>query len=122
MAGTPYFVVLLVDDVVSGVGLELDDELELSELLDGVLDDEDDGEDDGDVDDDTEPLAFIDALVEVSLDGVVELEELDGVEDDELELLGEDVSVEAVVVAGVVVVVVEEVVDDDGVASVPELL
>lgn len=60
----------------------------------------------------TLPFALIDALVEVSLDGVP----------DELEvLLGDDVSVEAVVVGGVVATVVEVVVEP-GVALVPELL
>lgn len=58
--------------------------------------------------DETVPLADIDPEVEVSVDGVV----------DALELLGDEVSVEAVVVGGVVVVVVVEL----GVALVPELL
>jgi len=91
---------LVVDDEL-GIG---DDEDVLSEfvLLDplGLLDDE------------MLPFALIDALVEVSLDGVL----------DELELLlGDEVSVEAVVVAGVLATVVDVVVEL-GVALVPELL
>lgn len=62
--------------------------------------------------DETLPFADIDAEVEVSVDGVLAELEL---------LLGEDVSVEAVVVGGVATTVVE-VVDEPGVALVPELL
>ena len=76
-------------------------ELVLLESLGGVEDE-----------DETLPFADIDAEVEVSEDGVL----------DELELLlGDEVSVEAVVVGGVVATVVVVVVEP-GVALVPELL
>jgi len=72
--------------------------------------------------DETLPLADIEADVEVSLDGVDEVDvSLGGVEELLELLLGEEVSVEAVVVAGVVATVVDVVVEL-GVALVPELL
>jgi len=93
-------------------------ELSLLELDAGVLDDDAvlSGvvllEPPGVVEDETLPFADIDAEVEVSVDGVL----------DELELLlGDEVSVEAVVVGGVVATVVEVVVEP-GVALAPELL
>ena len=104
-----YFVV----DVVSVVELDgvVDDELGIEEddeaLSEFVL-----LEPLGEVLAETLPLALIDAEVEVSLDGVVVTVVL---------LLGDEVSVEAVVVGGVVATVVEVVVEP-GVALVPELL
>ncbi|HST02474.1 MAG TPA: hypothetical protein VLJ84_12520 [Usitatibacter sp.] len=100
--GDQYFVV----DVVLVVELDgvVDDEV-LSEfvLLEPL----------GEVLAETLPLAPIDAEVEVSLDGVVVTVVV--------VLLGDEVSVEAVVVGGVVATVVEVVVEP-GVALVPELL
>jgi hypothetical protein len=94
-----YFVLDALSVVVLGVELGgVDDVVSELELLAPL----------GVDDDETVPLADIDPEVEVSADGVVDV----------LELLGDDVSVEAVVVAGVVVVVVVEL----GMAFVPELL
>lgn len=69
------------------------------------------------------PLADIEDDVELSLDGVDELDvSLGGVDEVLVVLLGDEVSVEAVVVGGVVATVVELVVVEPGVALVPELL
>jgi hypothetical protein len=91
-------VVVVVDDEL-GVGLFID------ELSDDVV------LPDGDELDETEPLDDIEAEVDVSVDGVVVVVVV------VLEL-GEDVSVDAVVVDGVEATVVE----DPGVALAPELL
>jgi hypothetical protein len=105
-------VVVLLDDE-PGVGLFID-ELELLglELLVpfAELSDEDELLD-GELDDETVPLADIEAEVDVSVDGVVVVVVV------VLEL-GDEVSVDAVVVEGLTATVV----DDPGVALAPELL
>jgi hypothetical protein len=92
--------VVLVSLVLLGEDDVLDDELSEFALLEPL---------EGDVDAETLPEAFIDAVVDVSVDGVVVVVVL---------LAGAEVSVEVVVVAGDDATVVVE----PGVALVPELL